>query len=92
MDLEEHLRLVWLIRDWIFTRFPVLLGHEDVQTTQKRYAHHCTESLRIGVDILDADYNLTSVGEKEGFLSASEIVVSRCRIKNWGTRIRTRTN
>jgi site-specific recombinase XerD len=34
-----------------------LLGHEVVQTTQKRYAHHCTESLRIGVDILDADYN-----------------------------------
>ena len=34
-----------------------LLGHEDVQTTQRRYAHHCTESLRIGVDILDADYN-----------------------------------
>ncbi len=32
-----------------------LLGHEDVQITQKRYARHCTESLRIGVDILDAD-------------------------------------
>ena len=34
-----------------------LLGHEDVQETQRRYAHHCTESLRIGVDILEADYN-----------------------------------
>ena len=33
-----------------------LLGHEDVQTTQKRYAHHCTESLRIGAEILDSDY------------------------------------
>ncbi|MCP4254147.1 MAG: tyrosine-type recombinase/integrase [Candidatus Scalindua sp.] len=50
-----------------------LLGHEDVQTTQKRYAHHCTESLRIGVDILDVDFNLTSVGEKEGFLSALKL-------------------
>ncbi len=47
-----------------------LLGHEDVQTTQKRYAHHCTESLRIGVDILDADYVLATVGEKDGFLGA----------------------
>ena len=50
-----------------------LLGHEDVQSTQKRYAHHCTESLRIGVDILDADYNLTTIGEKEGFLGASKL-------------------
>ena len=41
-----------------------LLGHEDVQTTQRRYAHHCTESLRIGVDILDSDYNLTTMAKK----------------------------
>jgi integrase len=33
-----------------------LFGHEEVQTTQKRYTHHCTEGLRIEVDILDADY------------------------------------
>jgi len=50
-----------------------LLGHEDVQTTQKRYAHHCTESLRIGVEILDADYVLTTFGEKEGFLGTSNL-------------------
>ncbi len=50
-----------------------LLEREDVQTTQKRYAHHCTESLRIGVDILDADYNLTTIGEKESFLSAAKL-------------------
>jgi len=50
-----------------------LLGHEDVQTTQKRYAHYCTESLRIGVDILEVDYNLTTIGEKEGLLSASKL-------------------
>jgi hypothetical protein len=31
--------------------------NEDVRTTQKRCAHHCTESLRVGVEILDADYN-----------------------------------
>lgn len=29
-----------------------LLGHEDISTTQ-RYAHHCSESLRYGVEILD---------------------------------------
>ncbi len=50
-----------------------LLGHEDVQTTQKRYAHHCAESLRIGVEILDADYVLTTFGEKEGFLGTSNL-------------------
>ncbi len=50
-----------------------LLGHEDLQTTQRRYAHHCTESLRIGVDILEVDYNLTTIGEKEGFLGVSKL-------------------
>jgi site-specific recombinase XerD len=30
-----------------------LLGHRDVRTTQ-RYAHHCPESVRFGVDILDS--------------------------------------
>lgn len=50
-----------------------LLGHVDVQTTQRRYAHHCTESLRIGVDILDSGYDLTTFGEKEGFLGASKL-------------------
>jgi integrase len=50
-----------------------LLGHEDVQTTQKRYAHHCVESLRIGVEILDSDYVLATVGEKEGFLGTSKL-------------------
>ncbi|MHC4139894.1 MAG: hypothetical protein ACYSR1_08600 [Planctomycetota bacterium] len=48
-----------------------LLGHEDVQTTQKRYAHHCTERLRIGVEILDSDYVLDTVGKKEGFSGTS---------------------
>ena len=50
-----------------------LLGHEDVQTTQKRYAYRCVESLRIGVEILDSDYVLATVGEKESFLSASKL-------------------
>ncbi|MBM4055305.1 MAG: site-specific integrase [Planctomycetes bacterium] len=40
-----------------------LLGHYDITMTQ-RYAHHCPESLREGVDILDSDYNLTTVEEK----------------------------
>ena len=49
-----------------------LLGHEDVSTTQKRYAHHCTESLRVGVEILDVDYNLTTIDEKRVFSDASK--------------------
>ena len=32
-----------------------------------RYAHHCSESLRDGVDVLEkVDYNLTTVGDLEG--------------------------
>ena len=41
-----------------------LQGHEDVKMTQLRYAHHCPDSLRGGVEILDSDYNLTTIGEK----------------------------
>ena len=39
-----------------------LLGHKDIKMTL-RYAHHCTESLRRGVEVLDVDYNLTTVRE-----------------------------
>mgnify|MGYP001180347835 CR=1 FL=1 len=42
-----------------------LLGHKDIKTTQQRYAHHCPDSLREGVEILESDYNLTTMGEKE---------------------------
>ncbi len=41
-----------------------LLGHKDIKMTQ-RYAHHCPDSLRDGVEILEIDYNLTTMG-KEG--------------------------
>jgi site-specific recombinase XerD len=41
-----------------------LLGHKDIKMTQ-RYAHHCPDSLRDGVEILEVDYNLTTVSEKE---------------------------
>ncbi len=33
-----------------------LLGHEDIRMTQK-YTHHCPESLRYGVEILESYYN-----------------------------------
>lgn len=42
-----------------------LLGHKDIKTTQ-RYSHHCPESLRDGVEILETDYVLTTVGVKSG--------------------------
>ena len=40
-----------------------LLGHKDIKVTQ-RYAHHCPDSLRDGVEMLEVDYNLTTVEEK----------------------------
>ncbi len=45
-----------------------LLGHSDVRMTQKRYAHHSPESLRSGVEILDVDYNLTTMTQKAAIL------------------------
>ncbi len=41
-----------------------LLGHHDIKMTE-RYAHHYPESLRDGVEILESDYNLTTVEEKD---------------------------
>ena len=39
-----------------------LLGHCDIHMTQ-RYAHHCPESLREGIEVLEkVDYVLTTVG------------------------------
>lgn len=39
-----------------------LLGHYDISMTQ-RYAHHCPESLREGIEVLEkVDYVLTTVG------------------------------
>lgn len=34
-----------------------LLGHMDISTTAKHYAHHCVESLRRGVNVLDVGHN-----------------------------------
>ncbi|MFQ5788345.1 MAG: site-specific integrase, partial [Thermodesulfobacteriota bacterium] len=41
-----------------------LAGHEDIRLTQ-RYSHHCPDSLRGGVEILEVDYNLTTMAKKE---------------------------
>ncbi len=43
-----------------------LLGHNDIKMTQ-RYSHHCPDSLRDGVEILESDYNLTTMEKKRGF-------------------------
>jgi integrase len=43
-----------------------LLGHKDIKMTQ-RYAHHCAESLRSGVEALESDYNLTTLKENANF-------------------------
>jgi integrase len=42
-----------------------LLGHKDIRMTQ-RYAHHCPESLRSGVDILDNLNRYKNVIENKG--------------------------
>ncbi len=41
-----------------------LLGHKDIKMTQ-RYSHHCPDSLRDGVEILETDYNLTTIEKKK---------------------------
>ncbi|MCK6469407.1 MAG: site-specific integrase [Candidatus Brocadia sinica] len=46
-----------------------LLGHHDIRMTQ-RYSHHCPDSLRDGVQILEADYNLTTLEEKREVANA----------------------
>jgi site-specific recombinase XerD len=44
-------------------RISKLLGHNDTKTTQ-RYAHHCPDSLRVGVEMLEVDCKMTAVGRK----------------------------
>lgn len=41
-----------------------LLGHKDIRMTQ-RYAHHRPDSLRDGIQVLEVDYNLTTVEQKQ---------------------------
>ena len=48
-----------------------LAGHEDIRMTQ-RYSHHCPESLRDGVEVLEADYNLTTLEKKGQFASSQK--------------------
>jgi len=40
-----------------------LLGHKDVSTTAKHYAHHSVESLRQGINVLDACHNSVTMPE-----------------------------
>ena len=42
------------------------LGHKDISTTQ-RYAHHCSDSLRETVEVLETDCNMTAVEKKVGY-------------------------
>jgi len=46
-----------------------LAGHEDIRMTQ-RYSHHCPESLRDGVEALEADYVLTTLDKKGQFATS----------------------
>ena len=47
-----------------------LLGHASITMTQ-RYTHHCLESLREGIEVLEkVDYNLTTVRENRNVSSA----------------------
>jgi len=47
-----------------------LLGHKDIKMTQ-RYSHHCPDSLRDGVEILESDYNLTTIERKKDNIVSS---------------------
>lgn len=47
-----------------------LLGHINITMTQ-RYTHHCPESLREGIEVLEkADYNLTTMRENRNVSNA----------------------
>lgn len=46
-----------------------LLGHYDISMTQ-RYAHHCPESLRDGIQVLEVGHNLVTVGENRNVSTA----------------------
>ncbi len=41
---------------------------KDIKMTQ-RYAHHCPDSLRSGVEILETDYNLTTFDKNKNLAS-----------------------
>ena len=46
------------------------LGHVSITMTQ-RYAHHCTESLREGIEVLEkVDYDLTTIGKNRNVSNA----------------------
>lgn len=47
-------------------RIAKLAGHENIRMTQ-RYAHHCPESLRDGVEALEFDRKLTALEKKGQF-------------------------
>ena len=49
-----------------------LAGHEDIRMTQ-RYSHHCPESLRDGVEILEVDCKLTATEKKEQFETSQKL-------------------
>ena len=50
-----------------------LAGHEDIRMTQ-RYSHHCPESLRDGVEVLEnSDYVLATVKEKGQFGTSQKL-------------------
>jgi integrase len=42
-----------------------LLGHKDIKMTQ-RYSHHCPDSLRGGVEVLDKNYHTLSHPNEKG--------------------------
>jgi len=46
-----------------------LLGHKDISTTAKYYAHHYTESLRRGINVLDTGYSMVTVEGLSGNVS-----------------------
>jgi hypothetical protein len=52
-----------LILNLTFILLSKLLGHKDIKVTQ-RYAHHCPDSLRGGVEVLDNYHTLSHPNEK----------------------------
>ena len=41
------------------------MGHKDVTTTARHYAHHCTDSLRRGIEVLNERHNYVTLAPAE---------------------------
>jgi hypothetical protein len=60
--------LLWhVLPPFLIQLYSFILTLQLDQFLGSRSSHHCPESLRDGVEALEVDFNLTSIGEKGQF-------------------------